>query len=86
VGHTTTSCKKHTSPDNPQNIQPHKPPQTMLNQDNTIDEHSATLLKDVQSPDILLIDETNLQNYSDQHEENKTKPKLPTAKIFLIII
>jgi len=79
VGHTTTSCKKHTFPDNPQNIQ-HKPLQTIQNQDSTIDEHSTFLLEDIQSPDIPLIDETILQNNSDQHESKQDETKTPDCE------
>jgi len=75
VGHITTSCKKHTFSDNPQNIQQHKPLQTIQNQDSTIDEHSTFFLEDVQSPNILLIDEIILQNNSDQHESKQSETK-----------
>ena len=68
VGHTTASCKKHTSPDIPQYTQPHKPPLTIPNQDITFDEHSTPFLEEDQPPDFPTLDETNPQNYSDQHE------------------
>lgn len=71
MGHTTTSCKKHTFPGNPQNIQPQIPPQTMLNQDITIDEHPTFLLDEGQHPVSSSIDEANLQNYSDHQHEGK---------------
>jgi len=71
VGHTTASCKKHTSPDNPQYIQPHKPPQTLPNQDITSDELPTSFLEEVQSPDSPTFDETNLQNHTHQNEEKQ---------------
>jgi len=77
VGHTTASCKKHISPDNPQYIQPHKPPQTRPNQNNTFDEHPTSILEEVQPPDFPTFDETNLQNYSDQHEGKQDETITP---------
>ncbi|CAI6370973.1 unnamed protein product [Macrosiphum euphorbiae] len=80
VGHTTASCKKHTSPDNPQYIQPHKPPQTMPNQDITFDEHPTSFLEEVQPPDSSTFDETNLQNHSDQHKGKQDETITPDYK------